>query len=165
MRCGARVETTLYSRLQNYQTKHIKLCPRGAHTCARPLFCCPDLDINPMTLKVDGGLDILKMYLHTENCQVLMIDEIHMAITSEMKKYENSLQGQRSRSHVTNFQLLLEFTVWLIPTKLHQFLISSFRDFVRTDARRDREIDTAKNSTCSQHSWRTCKKVSNIRLF
>jgi len=44
----------------------IKLCPKGAQNCVR-LFCRRDLDINPMTLKLDGDLDILKMYLHTEN--------------------------------------------------------------------------------------------------
>jgi len=32
-----------------------------------PLLCCCDLDINPMTLNLEGDLDILKMYLHTEN--------------------------------------------------------------------------------------------------
>jgi len=31
------------------------------------IFHCCDLDINPMILKVEGDLDILKMYLHTEN--------------------------------------------------------------------------------------------------
>jgi len=30
-------------------------------------FCCRDLDINHMTLKLVGDLDILNMYLHTEN--------------------------------------------------------------------------------------------------
>jgi len=37
------------------------------------------------------------------------------------KKYGNSSQGQRPRSHVTNFQPLSAFTVFHIPTKLHQF--------------------------------------------
>jgi len=39
----------------------IKLCPRGAQTCALPLFCDSDLEINPVTLKHEGDLDILKM--------------------------------------------------------------------------------------------------------
>jgi len=30
-------------------------------------FSCRDLDISPMTLKLEGDLDNLKMYLHTEN--------------------------------------------------------------------------------------------------
>jgi len=34
---------------------------RGAQTCVLPLFCVRDLDINPMTLKPKGDLDILKM--------------------------------------------------------------------------------------------------------
>jgi len=38
-----------------------------AQTYALPLFCDHDLDINPMTLKLEGDLDILKMYPHTEN--------------------------------------------------------------------------------------------------
>jgi len=45
----------------------IKPCPRGAQTCALPLFCDRDLEINPMTLKFEDDLDILKMYPHTEN--------------------------------------------------------------------------------------------------
>jgi len=45
----------------------IKLCPRGAQTCALPLFCDRDLEINPMTLKLNRDLDILKMNLQTEN--------------------------------------------------------------------------------------------------
>jgi len=48
------------------QTK-IKLCPRGAQTCALQLFCDRDLEINPMTLKLEGVLDILKLYVHTDN--------------------------------------------------------------------------------------------------
>jgi len=35
-------------------------------------------------------------------------------------------------SNVTNFQLLLAFIMGHISTKLHHFLLSSFRDFVRT---------------------------------
>jgi len=31
------------------------------------LFCDHDLEINPMTLKLIVDLDILKMYLYTEN--------------------------------------------------------------------------------------------------
>jgi len=44
-----------------------KLCPKGAQTCALPLFCDRDLEINPMTLKLEGDLYILKMYPHAEN--------------------------------------------------------------------------------------------------
>jgi len=54
-----------------------------------------------------------------------------MTYAWQMKKYENSSQGQRSRTNVTGFQALLSFTGH-ISTKLHQFLISSNRDFVQT---------------------------------
>jgi len=40
-------------------------------------------------------------------------------------------QGQRSRSNVTNFQSLVAFIMGHIPTKLHWFLTSSIRDFLR----------------------------------
>jgi len=40
---------------------------RRAQTCALPLFCDSDLEINPVTLKLEGDLDILKMYLQTKN--------------------------------------------------------------------------------------------------
>jgi len=52
-------------------------------------------------------------------------------------KYENNFQGQRSKANVTNFQPRLAFTMGYIPTELHQFLIHSFRDIVRTDAQTD----------------------------
>jgi len=45
----------------------IKLCPREAKTCALSLICDRDLEINTMTLKLEGALDILKIYPHTEN--------------------------------------------------------------------------------------------------
>jgi len=70
-----------------------------------------------------------------------MIDEICVAVTCGMKKYENSSKGQSSRSYVTNFQLLLAFTMEHIPTKLHQLPVSSFRDSVRTDAQTDTQTD------------------------
>jgi len=48
-----------------------------------------------------------------------------------------------------------------IPTKLHQYLVSSFRYFMRTDA----QTDTAKNSTCLQHSWRAGKNSIVVTLM
>jgi len=62
-------------------------------------------------------------------------------IARAVKKDKNSFQGQESRSNVTNFQSLLTFTVGHIPTKLYQFLISSFRGFVRTDTQMQRQMD------------------------
>jgi len=50
-----------------------------------------------------------------------------------------NVKGQRSRLNVTNFQPPLVFIMAHIPTKLHQFLVISFRDFVRTDAQTDAE--------------------------
>jgi len=44
----------------------IKLCPRGAQICAHH-FCCCSLDPGPMTFKLDRDIDILKLYLCTEN--------------------------------------------------------------------------------------------------
>jgi len=38
-----------------------KLSPR------RDRFCCRDLDLGPMTFKLDRDIDIFKTYLHTEN--------------------------------------------------------------------------------------------------
>jgi len=36
-------------------------------TYALPLFCDRDLEINPVTLKLEGDLDTLKIHLHIEN--------------------------------------------------------------------------------------------------
>jgi len=44
-----------------------ELCPRGAQTCALPLFCDRVLEINSMTLKLENDLDVLKRYHHSEN--------------------------------------------------------------------------------------------------
>ena len=45
----------------------IKLCPQEAQTCVIPLFCDHDLELTPMTLKLEDDLDVLKMYPDTEN--------------------------------------------------------------------------------------------------
>jgi len=47
----------------------IKLCPRGAQTCVLLLFCDRDREVNPMTLNLEGDQDIVKMYLfhHTDS--------------------------------------------------------------------------------------------------
>jgi len=36
-------------------------------SCMLPVFCCRDLDLGPMTSKLNRDLDILKTYLHPEN--------------------------------------------------------------------------------------------------
>jgi len=64
-----------------------------------------------MTLKLEGDLDILKVYPHTENeavrlrqSKVFITDDICMAITSEKNtKIALKVKGQRSRSNVINF--------------------------------------------------------------
>jgi len=108
-------------------------CVRVERVPARGrFFAAVAAHINPMTLKLEGDLDILKMYLHTENeAAMLRHSKLLTAYEICMVNYVNSSQGQRSRSNVTNFQSLLAFTMGHIPTKLHQFLIRSFRDFVR----------------------------------
>jgi len=99
-----------------------------------------------MTLKLEGDLNILKMYLHTKNevarlmhSKLVTVDEICVA-NEKILKYLST-----SQSNVTNFQPLLAFTMGHIPTKSYHVLMSTFQDFVQTD--------TAKNNTCSQHSW------------
>jgi len=57
------------------------------------------------------------------------------------------VEGQ---SNVTHFHSLLAFTVGRIPTKFHQFLISSFRDFVNTNT--DTQMPA---KTIPAHSMRT----------
>jgi len=75
----------------------IKLCPRGAHTCALRLFRCCDVNINSMTLKLEDDIDILKMYLYTQNevarlrhSKLLTVDEICMANKKIRKELSRS---------------------------------------------------------------------------
>jgi len=124
-----------------------------------PLFHCRDLDLGPVTLKLNLDLDIVKMYLQTENEKLL--GQAIQNIQLELKKYKNSSQGQRSRSEVTNFEPLLAFSVGHISNELHQFLVSSFQDFMRTDP----QTDTAKNNTCSRHDLKPVLHISFLSVF
>jgi len=71
---------------------NIKLCLRGAYTArTRLLFHRCDLDIKPMTLKLGCDLDILKIYLETENelaslmhSKLLTVD--HVCMANEIQK-------------------------------------------------------------------------------
>jgi len=54
-------------------------------------------------------------------------------------------------SNVTNFEPLLAFTMGHIPTKLHQFLFSSFRDFVWTD----------RQTLLKQYLFAACAQIMN----
>jgi len=63
--------------------------------------------INPMTLKLQGDLEVLKMHLGTKN-EVAMLRHSKLLLEDDTcvangRKYENGSQDQRSRSDVTNF--------------------------------------------------------------
>jgi len=85
--------------------------------------CCRDFDFEFRTLKLNRDLDI-QTYISTtkRSCYVKPFKSYNLSF----KKYENSFQGHRSRLNVTNFLPLLEFAMENIPTKLDQFLFSSF---------------------------------------
>jgi len=56
-----------------------------------------------MTLKLEGDIDILKMYPHTENEAASLK---HSKLKElELKKYKNMSQGQRSRSKCQSSEL------------------------------------------------------------
>jgi len=79
----------------------------------------------------------------------------------QMKTYENSSQGQRS--NVTNFQSLLAFLMGHIPTMLHRFPTSSFRDTQTTP----KTIPARCTSTSGSPffpliSWVQCLKIDII---
>jgi len=95
---------------------------RGEHIPVCDPFCCRDLDINPMTLILEGDLDILKMYRHTENEVAMLTHSKLLMMNAICTKFS---QGQRSRSNVTNYQPVLAFTEGHIPNKWHQLLNSS----------------------------------------
>jgi len=141
----------LYDRNHNGTAKNtykIKLCSSGAHTCTWQLLCFRDFDINPMTLKLEGDLYSVKMYLHTEN--EFFRNSVEEDVCMANEKNTKITSGQRSRSCTTSFRPLLAFTTGRIPTKLHRILISSFRDFLQTD----RWTDATENNTCLQHARR-----------
>jgi len=75
--------------------RQIKLWPRGARTCALPLFCDRDLETNPLTLKLEGDLDVVKMYLHTENEAASLKDS---KLRAELKKISPSKEVKMSKA-------------------------------------------------------------------
>jgi len=89
-----------------------------------------------MTQKLEGDLDILKMYLYTKT-EVAMLRHLKLMHTANKK-----IRKYLSKSNVTNFQTLLAFTTGHIPIKLHQFPISSLPDFLWTERVRNRQTDT-----------------------
>jgi len=94
-----------FEHLVNKSIIKIKLCLRGAHNCAQLLFSCHDLDINPMTLKLEVDLDILKMYLHAKN-EVARLRHLKLLITDEIsmanEKMQKIAQGQTSPTQTTS---------------------------------------------------------------
>lgn len=60
------IEVTSVYMLQ-HNTNTIKLCLWKAQTNTLQQFCDGNLEINYMILKLEGDLDIVMMYPHTEN--------------------------------------------------------------------------------------------------
>jgi len=139
-------------------TSQIKLCPRGAHTYAQPLFRCCDLDNSPMTLKLEDDLDILNMYLHTEN-EVARLRHSKLLIEDDMcmanEKYEYSPQDQGQMSPVLAF------------TMRHIVLSSyiSFRPVVSEILCGQTHTQTPPKQYCSQHSWRAGKNYNLTAMW
>jgi len=88
---------------------HIKLSLRRAQTCALPLFCDRDLEINPM-------------YPHTKNTAATLK---HSKLRPWLKNTKMS-QGQRSRSKCQKLRITSSVVVTYIPIKPQQFPDSSF---------------------------------------
>jgi len=86
-------------------------CPKGAQTCALPLFCgrdrrvvfelyatafcCYDLDLRPMTLKLNHDLDILKTCL-----QIQAENEVARSSHSKYLGYSLNCRGGFRHVHV-----------------------------------------------------------------
>jgi len=66
----------------------------GAKTCALPLFCDRDLEINPLTFKFKGDLDIPKMYFRTENEAASLRNSKHRAWIKKNTKTCFTVKGQ-----------------------------------------------------------------------
>jgi len=100
----------------------IKLCPRGAQTCALPLQCKFDLKINRMTLKLKGDLDKdVSSHWKWKWSSSLR----HSKLAAWIKKII-MFQGQRSRSKCQNVWITSSIAVTEIPIKPQQFPTSRF---------------------------------------
>jgi len=72
---------------------------RGAQTCAPPLICDRNLEINPVTLKLERDRNILKMYLCTENeAASLRRSKLRVWIEEILKCLRVKGQGQNVKS-------------------------------------------------------------------
>jgi len=103
---------------------------------------------------MNRDLDSRKMYIQTEN---KLLSKVIQNIYPKLKKYRNSSQSQRSKSNVTTFQPPLAFTMGHIPTNLHQFLFSIFRDFVQLQT--DSQTPPKTIPACSIHAGKN--KITN----
>jgi len=77
-----------------------------------------------MTLKLEDDLDILKIYLHTDNNAASLRDSKLRALIE--KQYENMSQGKKSRSKCQKLRITSGDIVTDIPIKPQQFQTSSF---------------------------------------
>jgi len=87
-----------------------------------------------MTLKLEGDLDILKMYLYTEN-EVARLMQKNTKIALKVKGHQLPITSSVSYG-----------------TSSYQVTLISDQEFSRFLA--DRHTDAAQNNTCSQHAHR-----------
>jgi len=110
-------------------------------TCA-VIFCCYDsLDLSPMTWKLDRNI--------SPHQKTKFLGQAIPKLSQN--KYDNSSQGQGQGQMSPTFNHFRRSPYRHIPTKYHQVLISSFRDFVWTVRCIDRHCQ---NNTCLQHARR-----------
>jgi len=69
-------------------------CVRRSTYLRAAVFCCRYLDMNPMTLKLEGDLDILKMYPHIENEAASLRDSKLRAWIQKNMKICLKIKGQ-----------------------------------------------------------------------
>jgi len=90
-------------------------CVRRSTYLRAVVFSCHDLELGPVTLKLDRNIDILEMYLRTENkvdrsSRLKVVAEISAKIALKVKN-----QGQRS----TGFLQCFDAVGWVIwPVKI-----------------------------------------------
>jgi len=72
-------------------------------------------------------IELIETANYHVNLHEILTSSFQVTDSLLIHKYENSFQGQTSRSHVTKtLKKLLQFHVTDIPTKLYQFLIRRF---------------------------------------
>jgi len=95
-----------------------------------PLFAAVTFDLGSTTLKLSRDLDVLKMYLQTEN-------EVARSSHSQYIAWIEKVRNLLSRSNVTNFRSLLAFPMGhvFLPSYIH-FRPVVFKVFCRQTYRR-----------------------------